>query len=252
MKRGFPFSETKPAGSAAQPVSPALSSSERPGSSGRAAQPGGSAAQPVSPALSGAERPGSSGRAAQPAANRSQPSASLNSIAAVDSWLKANAAAVGSSVEAMRIKDVVNVLKVRPRPRKEDVQPFFNIWDVKQKMKQKPKPLPECIQELLTKVVEAAGRLQTDFPSVASRAEQPGTSSAQTDFPSVASRAERPGTSSAVPPFDIHLASQRRRNLCEKIFYEPQSRNKAKDETEPVHRRVFGVLQDCRKYRDNN
>ena len=118
-------------------------------------------------------------------------------------------------------------------------------------MKQMPKPLPECIQELSTKVVEAAGRLQTDFPSVASRAEQPGTSSAQTDFPSVASRAERPGTSSAVPPFDIHLASQRRRNLCAKIFYEPQLRNKAKDETEPVHRRVFGVLQDCRKYRDN-
>ena len=80
MKRGFLLSETKPAGSAAQPAS-----------------------------------------------NPSQPSTTLSCIAEVDSWLKANAAAVCSSAEALRIKDVVNVLKVRPSPRKEDVQPFFSL-----------------------------------------------------------------------------------------------------------------------------
>ena len=101
MKRGFFLTESESGGSAAQPVSPVLSSAEQPGSSGNTA--GGSAAQPVSPVLSSADQPGSSGDTAQPVSNRSQPSTTFNSAAEVNSWLRANVAAVVSSVEAMRV-----------------------------------------------------------------------------------------------------------------------------------------------------
>ena len=73
---------------------------------------------------SSAEQPASDGSAVQPASDGSaaQPPITCRSIADVDSWLKANTAALGWSVEAKRIKDVVEVLSARPKPRKEDVQ----------------------------------------------------------------------------------------------------------------------------------
>ena len=230
MKRGFFLTESESGGSAAQPVSPVLSSAEQPGSSGNTA--GGSAAQSVSPVLSSAEQPGSSGNTAQPVSNRSQVSTIFNSVVQVDSWLRANVPAVASSVEAMRVKEVVDVLK---RPREEDVQPFFSVWGVKQKINKKPKPLRECIQELSTKVVEAAGRLQTDIPSVASSA-------------------ERPGTSSAEPLFDIRVESQLMLALYDQCFLHhiPGSQCGTKSKAQPVHRRAYGFLQDCRKYQDCN
>ena len=49
-------------------------------------------------------------------------SGALRSVADVRPWLEINAAAVGSSLEAMRIKDVVSVLKVKPSPRQEVVE----------------------------------------------------------------------------------------------------------------------------------
>ena len=115
-------------------------------------------------------QPKSAGNAAQPASDGSaaQPPITCRSIADVDSWLKANTAALGLSVEAKRIKDVVEVLSARPKPRKEDVQEFFNPWGVKQKSQKKPRPLPECIQELSTKVIEATIKLQADLSSIVS------------------------------------------------------------------------------------
>ena len=189
-------------------------------------KPADSAARPVYAALSSAGRQGTSGRAAQPASNRLQASTAPCSIAEVDSWLKANAAAAASSVEAMRIKDVVNALKRKPSPRKKDIQPFFHMWGVKQKKRL----LSECIQELSTKVVEAAGSLQTDLPSVASCAEQPGTSS-------------------GVLLFDINLVNQRRLNLQRSIFFPEVNAKKAPT---PVHSKAFRLLQDCQKYLDNH
>ena len=110
-----------------------------------------------SKSASSAAQPASDGNAAQLASDGSaaQPSITSCSIADVHSWFKANTAAVGSSVEAERIKAVVEVLNARPNPRKEDVQEFFNPWGVNQKFQKKPRPLAECIQELSTKVVEA-------------------------------------------------------------------------------------------------
>ena len=130
---------------------------------------------------SSAAQPASDGNAAQLASdeNAAQPPITCRSIADVDSWLKANTAALGFSVEAKRIKDVVEVLSARPKPRKEDVQEFFNPWGVKQKSQKKPRPLPECIQELSTKVIEATIKLQADLSSMVSSAEQPGASSAE-------------------------------------------------------------------------
>ena len=99
------------------------------------------------------------------------------------SWFKANTVAVGSSVEAERIKAVVGVLNARPNPRKEDVQYFFNPWGLKQKFQKKPRPLTECIHELSTKIVETAIKMQAALSSMVSSAEQPFASSATPPAP---------------------------------------------------------------------
>ena len=178
MKRGFFLSQPKSASSAAQPASD-----------------------------SNAAQLASDSSAAQPASdNAARPPITCRSIADVDSWLKANTAALGLSVEAKRIKDVVEVLSARPKPRKEDVQEFFNPWGVKQKSQKKPRPLPECIQELSTKVIEATNKLQQDLSSMVPSAEQPGASSATS-----------PATQH--PSFDILLATQRRNDLDENDFH---------------------------------
>ena len=174
MQRGFFLSQPKSASSAAQPASD-----------------------------SNAAQLASDSSAAQPASdNAARPPITCRSIADVDSWLKANTAALGLSVEAKRIKDVVEVLSARPKPRKEDVQELFNPWGVKQKSQKKPRPLPECIQELSTKVIEATNKLQADLSSMVSSAEQPGASSATSPAPQH-------------PSFDILLASQRCNDLAD-------------------------------------
>ena len=179
MKRGFLFSQPRSASSAEQPASDG--STVQPSSDGSAVQPA------------------SDGSAAQPPIT-------CRSIADVDSWLKANTAALGWSVEAKRIKDVVEVLSARPKPRKEDVQEFFNRWGVKQMSQKKERPLKERIQELSTKVIEATIKLQADLPSMVSSAEQPGASSATPPAPQPRS-------------FDILLASQRCNDLAENYFH---------------------------------
>ena len=136
-------------------------------------------------------------------------------------------------MEAKRIKDVVEVLSARPKPRKEDVQEFFNPWGVKQKRR----PLPECIKELSTKVIEATNKLQQDLSSMASSAEQPGASSATSPAPQH-------------PSFDILLASQRHIEMRQNLFHP-----KPPPKSEPRQQRpkeAFGLLQECRKYKTDN
>ena len=140
-------------------------------------------------------------------------------------------------MEAKRIKDVVEVLSARPKPRKEDVQEFFNPWGVKQMSQKKPRPLPECIQELSTKVIEATNKLQQDLSSMVSSAEQPGASSATS-----------PATQH--PSFDILLATQRCNELDENFL-----RPKPPSKSDPMQQRpkeAFGLLQDCRKYKKDH
>jgi len=197
-----------------------------------------------SKSASSAAQPASDGNAAQLASDGSaaQPSITSCSIADVHSWFKANTAAVGSSVEAERIKAVVEVLNARPNPRKEDVQEFFNSWGVKQKFQKKPRPLAECIQELSTKVVEAAIKLQADLSSMVSSAEQPGASSATPPAPQD-------------PFFDILLASRRCIDLHENEFGIPNGEGileKPPSELLERPKKAFGLLQDCRKYKEHN
>ena len=116
-------------------------------------------------------------------------------------------------MDAKRTEDVAEVLSARPKPRKEDVQEFFNPWGVKQKSQKKPRPLPECIQELSTKVIEATNKLQQDLSSMVSSAEQPGASSAMS-----------PATQHL--SFDILLASQRCNEL-DKNFLRPKPPSKS-------------------------
>ncbi len=143
-----------------------FTSSAASSSSGRAEQP----AITSLPAGSNAE---------QPARNAVQLANALRSIADVDSWLKSNAVALGSSAEVMRIKEVVDCLSTKPKPRQEAVEQFFKPWSVQQFIKKSRRPLSELIKELSDKVVKAAARLQANLYSAAGSAAQPASSSAE-------------------------------------------------------------------------
>ena len=68
--------------------------------------------------------------------------------------------ALTSSAEAMRIREVVDALSTKPHPRQEAIACFFKPWGVQQFIKKQRRPLPELIQELNEKVVDAAKKLQ--------------------------------------------------------------------------------------------
>ena len=92
--------------SAAQPASKKKALDLDP--SGRAS---GSAAQPAiisSPSGSSAE---------PPAREASQPVKALRSITDVQRWLKNNEVVLSSSAEAMRIREAVEALSTKPKPR---------------------------------------------------------------------------------------------------------------------------------------
>ena len=116
-------------------------------SSGSAAQPGTNS----SLAASSAE---------QPACEAAQPVRALRSITDVQRWLKNIEVVLSSSAEAMRIRDVVDALSTKPKPRREAIEHFFKPWGVQQKIKQHHRPLSELMEELNKKVVDAAKKLQ--------------------------------------------------------------------------------------------
>jgi len=60
----------------------------------------------------------------------------------------------------MRIREVVDALSTKPKPRKEAIQRFFKPWGVQQRIKKDLKALPKLIDELNKKVIDAAKKLQ--------------------------------------------------------------------------------------------
>ena len=168
-------------GSAAQPaISSSLSgsSAEQPATSLRSffssAAPSSSnrVAPPAAASSSGSHAASShSGSAAQPAREAAQPVKALRSITDVQRWLKSNEVALSSSAEAMRIGEVVDALTTLPKAkaRRDAIERFFNPWGVQQRIKKDRRPLPELIEELNKKVIDAAQKLQQQLPDSAER-----------------------------------------------------------------------------------
>ena len=167
-------------GSAAQPAiisSLSGSSAEQPATSLRsffssAAPSSSDRAEPPS-SCSSAERPATSlrsfvssaassnsGSAAHPAREAAQPVKALRSVTDVQRWLKNNEVVLSSFAEAMRIREVVDALSTKPKPRREAIERFFKPWGVQQFIKKDRRLLPELIEELNKKVVDAAKKLQ--------------------------------------------------------------------------------------------
>ena len=108
----------------------------------------------------------------QAARETAQPLEALRSITDVQRWLKKNEVVLSSSAEAVRIREVVEALSTKPKPRQETIQRFFEPWGVPQRSKQKLRPLSELIEELNTKVTIAANELQQQLADSAERPEQ--------------------------------------------------------------------------------
>ncbi len=98
--------------------------------------------------------------AEQPARETAQPVKALRSITDVQWWLKKNEVVLSSSAEAVRIREVVEALSTKPKPRKQTISRFFQPWGVQQCIKKKNRSLTELIEELNTKVIVAAKELQ--------------------------------------------------------------------------------------------
>ena len=169
-----------------QPAPPLRSffSSAASSSTGRAAQPV-AAFSSCSTAASS-----SSGSAAQPAREAAQPVKELRSITDVQRWLKNNEVVLNSSAEAMRIREVVDALSTKSKPRQEDIECFFEPWGVQQRINKRRRLLPEVIEELKKKVVGAAKKLQQRLSDSAERlavvsesAEQPVSSTVEQSAP---------------------------------------------------------------------
>ena len=133
----------------------------------------------------GASAPHSS--ADQPARNSairaSAAQPALQSIRDVQRWLASESLPSGST-EMQRVRAAVQVLAAA-KPRQEDLRPLQSPsnWNVPGKVKQKPRPLPDVIEELKGKVLQAARKLQRELgesrSSESGSAEQPATSSAE-------------------------------------------------------------------------
>ena len=153
--------------SAEQPATSLRSffSSAAPSSSNRVAPPA-AASSSCSHAASS-----NSGSAAQPAREAAQPVKALRSITDVQRWLKSNEVALSSSAEAMRIGEVVDALTTlsKAKVRRDAIERFFNPWGVQQRIKKDRRPLPELIEELNKKVIDAAKKLQQQLPDSAER-----------------------------------------------------------------------------------
>ena len=104
-------------------------------------------------------------------ASAAQPA--LQSIRDVQRWLASESLPSGST-EMQRVRAAVQVLAAA-KPRQEDIRPLQSPsnWNVPGKVKQKPRPLPEVIEELKGKVLQAARKLQRELGE--SRASESGS-----------------------------------------------------------------------------
>ena len=147
-----------------------FSSSAASSSSGSAAQPAiisslvGSSAEwhATNSSLAGSS-------AEQPALEAAQPVKASCSITDVQWWLKNNEAVLSSSAEAMRIREVVDALSTKPKPLQKAIERFFKPWGVQQFIKKHRRPLPELLEELDKKVIDAAKKLQQQLSDSAAR-----------------------------------------------------------------------------------
>ena len=80
------------------------------------------------------------------------------SIQDVQRWLAVETVASCNSADMERIKEAAAVLS-RPKPRKEEVRPLQNKWQVAKKKDKKPRPLAEVLDEFRGKVIKAAQKL---------------------------------------------------------------------------------------------
>ena len=123
--------------------------------------------------------------------------------------------------------------------------------------------LPQLIQELKDKVVQAANRLQSDLPIAAPSAEQLGTSSVAQPAPcDAAPSAEQSGTSSVAQPalcddanvFDLDLAMQQFMDAIDDKRSKRQQRLEWRRETGMASRlkEASRLLAECRKYREKS
>jgi len=90
------------------------------------------------------------------------------SIRDVQRWLAEESIASCTDADLQRIREAAAVL-ARPKPKREDVQPIQNKWQVAQKKNSKSRPLEDVIHEFRGKVVEAAQKLQVEFANNAEK-----------------------------------------------------------------------------------
>ena len=87
-------------------------------------------------------------------------------------------------------------VSTKPKAKRETIEQFFKSWGVKQRIQKDRRALPELIEELSKKVVEAASRLQANLcRQLAINAEQPVTVLAQVkQLGRYPKRSKSPGT----------------------------------------------------------
>ena len=217
----------------------------------------------VSNLSSSAEQPaslGEEGSAAQPVlhgegGSAAQPVLQMRSVADVQRWLDTQCL---SEYSLQHLREAVAILR-HPKPRQEEVQRLQSPsnWNVPQKRAQKKRPLPEIIEELKRKVLEAARKLHTQSAQINSSAsgsaEQPAFVSPSADARPDIPGAARPDISMRVPrDFDINdfkLARKREGAWCREQAKLRRLANKPNQKLSVV---VFALLQDCRKYYKSN
>ena len=85
----------------------------------------------------------------------------MSSIGDVHRWLAEEHVATCTNTDAQRIREAGDVLRSAPMPSQKDVRPLQSKWQVPQTTKdKKARPLPDVIQDLKSRVVEAAQELQ--------------------------------------------------------------------------------------------
>ena len=169
-----------------------------------------------------------------------------------DSQSDAQASAV------QRLREAVDTL-IRPKPRQEDVQRLQSPsnLNVPQKKAQKKRPLPEVIEELKRKVLEAARKLHMQSAqsssSASGSAEQPALVSPSADGRPDIPGAARPDISMGVPrDFDINdfkLAYKRQGAWRRE---QTKLRGTADKPNQKCFVVAFALLQDCRKYHQSS
>ncbi|MEC9028994.1 MAG: hypothetical protein VYB74_01755, partial [Cyanobacteriota bacterium] len=184
-----------------------FSASAASSSTGRAEQPA-----TASTSSGRAEHRATSLRSAEPPAILLQRSLAtkhptISSIGDVHRWLAEEHVASCTNTDAQRIREAVDVLRSASALSQKQVEPLRSKWQVQRLRCKKRRPLPDVIQDLTSKVVEAAQELQRQL---AGSAGQPASTSLASDMADVSSFGEasmllarsaaQPASSSAAQP----------------------------------------------------